>query len=70
MFVRRASQGGADPKPQARSNANDDMVLEVAVAGGCSHIVTFNRKDFEGVDKFGITVVTPQRFLSLIGGMK
>ena len=48
----------------------DDMVLEVAVAGRCSHIVTFNRRDFEGVDKFGITVVTPQRFLDLIGGKK
>ncbi|NKB23517.1 MAG: PIN domain-containing protein [Kiritimatiellae bacterium] len=44
------------------------MVLEAAVAGHCTHIVTFNRKDFEGVDEFGITEVTPQQFLDIIGG--
>jgi len=48
----------------------DDMVLEVAVAGRCSHIVTFNKKNFDGVDRFGITVLTPQRFLNMIGGRK
>lgn len=51
-------------------DTKDDMVLELAVAGRCSHIVTFNTKDFVGVEKFGITVVTPQQFLDLIGGKK
>ena len=46
----------------------DDMVLEVAVAAGCSHIVTFNTRDFAGADRFGIKIVTPQTFLAKIGG--
>ncbi|NLV44151.1 MAG: putative toxin-antitoxin system toxin component, PIN family [Candidatus Hydrogenedentes bacterium] len=45
----------------------DDMVLEVAVASGCNHIVTFNTKDFIGAESFGIKIVTPQLFLAEIG---
>lgn len=45
----------------------DDMVLELAVAGGCQYIVTFNKVDFVGSERFGIQVVTPKEFLSIIG---
>ena len=45
----------------------DDMVLEAAVTGGCSHIVTFNKRDFTGSERFGIKIVTPQTFLTEIG---
>ena len=45
----------------------DDMVLELAVAAGCKFIVTFNQKDFVGVEVFGIEVVTPKEFLRQIG---
>lgn len=45
----------------------DDMVLELAIAAGCEFIVTFNRKDFAGVDIFGTEVVTPKEFLQEIG---
>jgi putative PIN family toxin of toxin-antitoxin system len=45
----------------------DDMVLEVAVAGQCDYIVTYNQKDFRGADQFGVKVVTPQAFLEEIG---
>lgn len=48
-------------------DTKDDMVLEAAVASGCSHIVTFNTKDFSGSERFGVSVVTPQAFLSRIG---
>ncbi len=41
----------------------DDMVLEVAVAGGCSRIVTFNVADFTGIDRFNLRAVTPRTFL-------
>ena len=44
-------------------DAKDDMVLEVAVAAGCAAIVTFNRKDFAGVEQFGLQVFTPYEFL-------
>ena len=45
----------------------DDMVLEVAVEGGCDSIVTFNLKDFDGIDRFGLRAVTPREFLKTIG---
>jgi predicted nucleic acid-binding protein len=44
----------------------DDMVLELGIAAGVSHIVTFNRKDFRPASQFGISIVTPSDFLELI----
>jgi putative PIN family toxin of toxin-antitoxin system len=41
----------------------DDLVLEAAVAGRCDTIVTFNQRDFKGVDKFGLQIRTPRAFL-------
>ncbi len=45
----------------------DEMVLELAVAGGCDAIITFNRRDFAGANRFGIQVVRPGEFLRQIG---
>lgn len=42
----------------------DDLVLEVAVAGQCNTIVTFNHRDFVGSERFGIRVQTPAAFLA------
>jgi putative PIN family toxin of toxin-antitoxin system len=50
------------PDPQ------DDMVLEVAVHGGCEAIVTYNVEDFRGSERFGIKVIKPQELLKLLGG--
>ena len=44
----------------------DDMVLEVAIASGATHIVTFNRKDFRLASQFGITVLPPADFIRLL----
>ena len=41
----------------------DDLVLEVAVESQSEYIITFNKKDYKGIDKFGIKVVTPQEFM-------
>ena len=49
------------------ADPQDDLVLEVAVAAGCSVIVTHNRRDFVGADRFGIRVLTPAGFLRQIG---
>ena len=46
----------------------DDMVAEVAVAAGADAVVTHNRKDFSGLEQFGVRVVSPQEFLWMIGG--
>lgn len=51
-------------------DAKDDMVLELAVAAGCKTIVTFNKKDFRGAEKFGVKAMTPQEFLREIGEIK
>ncbi|MBL0889234.1 MAG: putative toxin-antitoxin system toxin component, PIN family [Gemmatimonadaceae bacterium] len=44
----------------------DDMVLEVAVEAQCRYIVTFNTRDFAGVEQFGIQTLTPGEFLALL----
>ena len=48
----------------------DDTVLESAVTGRSEYIVTFNLKDFKGVDKFGVTAMTPADFLRKKGKLK
>jgi putative PIN family toxin of toxin-antitoxin system len=48
----------------------DDLVLEVAVESQSEYIITFNKKDFLGVEKFGIKVVTPKEFLVEKGILK
>jgi hypothetical protein len=47
----------------ARADPADDLVLEIAVAGGCDTIVTFNARDFVGSARFGIRIATPAEFL-------
>jgi predicted nucleic acid-binding protein len=51
-------------------DSKDDLVLELAVAANCEIIVTFNKKHFRGVEKFGIKTMTPQEFLREIGEIK
>jgi predicted nucleic acid-binding protein len=46
----------------------DDLVLELAFNAGCSHIVTFNIKDFKNSLQLGIQAILPRDFLALIGG--
>lgn len=47
-------------------DADDDLILELAVAAGCRYIVTHNLRDFRGTEKWGIAAVTPGDFLKLI----
>jgi putative PIN family toxin of toxin-antitoxin system len=48
------------------ADADDDMVLELAFAAGCSHIVTHNLKDFQGSEELGVAAQSPREFLKLI----
>lgn len=41
----------------------DDLVLEVAVESKSKYIITFNKRDFKGIGKFGIKVATPKEFM-------
>ena len=45
----------------------DEMVLELAVKARCERIVTFNDRDFAGVEKFGLRALPPAAFLEEIG---
>jgi predicted nucleic acid-binding protein len=47
-------------------DADDDMVLELAFAAGCQHIITHNVKDFRGSEQLGIIALSPAAFLNLI----
>lgn len=47
----------------------DDMVLELAINGNAESIVTFNQKDFSGVESlFNLRVITPGQFLKQLQG--
>ena len=45
---------------------DDDMVLELAFAAGCQHIITHNVSDFRGSQQLGVTALTPREFLNRI----
>src|SRR6266545_7098400 len=47
-------------------DADDDMVLELAFAAGCRHIITHNVKDFHGSEPLGVTALSPREFLNLL----
>ena len=48
------------------SDANDELILELAVSAHCDYIVTHNKADFKGIKKFGIKAVSPREFLQII----
>ncbi|MBN1471754.1 MAG: putative toxin-antitoxin system toxin component, PIN family [Syntrophaceae bacterium] len=49
------------------SDPSDDLVLEVAIAGDCDAIITYNKRHFKNVDKFGLRIIDPKEFLTEIG---
>ncbi len=52
------------------SDPDDDMILEVAVASSAAAIVTFNKHDFRGCERFGLRLLTPAELLQEIGVLK
>jgi putative PIN family toxin of toxin-antitoxin system len=48
----------------------DDMVLELAVSCRADSIVTYNRGDFKGAERFGIRIISPRDFLKQIGELQ
>ncbi|MDZ8079397.1 MAG: putative toxin-antitoxin system toxin component, PIN family [Nostoc sp. DcaGUA01] len=51
------------------SDPKDDMVLELAVKARCDSVITYNARDFKGIEQFGITTLTPADFLQSIGAL-
>jgi putative PIN family toxin of toxin-antitoxin system len=54
----------------ALRDAGDDLILELAVAANCDAIVTHNIRDFAGVARFGLELLTPGDFLQRLGDLK
>lgn len=48
----------------ALRDPSDDLVLEAAVSGECESILTYNRRDFAGSERFGIRIQAPGEFLA------
>ncbi len=44
-------------------DADEDMVLELAIAAQAGFIVTHNVRDFAGAERFNVGVLTPAEFL-------
>jgi putative PIN family toxin of toxin-antitoxin system len=44
----------------------DELVLELAVEAGCELIITYNQRDFSGIERFGLRCMTSGEFLRLI----
>jgi putative PIN family toxin of toxin-antitoxin system len=53
-------------RPLSR-DPSDDFVAELAVTATADAMVTHNVRDFAGMKKFGIRVLTPKEFLVEIG---
>jgi len=45
----------------------DDFVLEAGLSSGSKFIVTYNERDFIGVERLGISVISPKMLLKKIG---
>ncbi len=45
----------------------DDHILEAAVASACDAIITYNKSDFKGIDRFGLKLLDPREFLIEMG---
>jgi len=43
------------------------MILELAVSSKSEYVITFNKRDFVGIESFGIQVLRLSEFLNLIG---
>ena len=50
----------------ALADAADEMVLDVAVAFQADFVVTYNKRDFRGLELFGIECLSPGDFLGLV----
>ncbi|WP_395745157.1 putative toxin-antitoxin system toxin component, PIN family [Prosthecobacter sp.] len=48
------------------TDPGDDLVFECALAAGATHIITHNVADFRAAEPFGISIVTPAQFVSIL----
>ena len=54
----------------ALKDPTDDMVLELAITANAKYVITYNIKDFQIAEHYGIKPITPNDFLKKIGVIK
>ena len=47
---------------------SDDFVLELAVETGAAYVVTYNVRDFKGLEHYGVSAIQPAEFLKILEG--
>ncbi len=55
-------------RPTAK-DVNDDFVIDLAVSCQADFIITYNLRDLQPANRFGIEVVTPKMFLQVLGAL-
>ena len=58
---------GVSLRPALR-DADDDFLLELAVAARVEYVVTHNVRDFAGAAAHGVKAITPGQFLRVLKG--
>lgn len=48
-------------------DADDEMILDLAIAANADYIITYNLKDFGNIEKFNVEAITPFDFLKTLG---
>ncbi len=51
-------------------DADDEMILDLAIAANADYIVTYNLRDFRNVERFNVKAITPFEFLQILGEIK
>jgi predicted nucleic acid-binding protein len=46
---------------------DDDFILELAFSSSADFIVTYNTNNFKKAQSFGVDIITPKKFLEIIG---
>ena len=51
-------------------DVKDDHILELAVESESDYIITYNLRDFKGIEKFNLKALKPKEFLMILGKYK
>ena len=51
-------------------DVKDDHILELAVESESDYIITYNLRDFKGIEKFNLKALKPKEFLMILGEYK
>lgn len=56
-------------RPVSR-DPDDDFLVDLAVRAQADFIITYNKRDLQKAEEFGITLLTPKEFLQKVGEIK